>query len=119
MAGTGDDDELARCKRALADALVRAHLDGLTSLDPGRRLKAACGLGTLGPAAGASVAALEFALADDDGKVRRAAAVALGRIRPPGESDPGPAPNGWVGRGKKQFLTGRRLLHTRHRDTDL
>lgn len=95
MAGMGDEDELARCKRALAEALVRAHLDGLASPDPGRRLKAACGLGTLGPAAGAAVAALEVALGDD-GRVRRAASAALGRIRPSGGNRRWLAPVGSV-----------------------
>ena len=96
MAGIADDDELARCKRALGETLVRAHLDGLACPDPGRRLKAACGLGTLGPAAGTAVAALEVALGDDDGRVRRAASAALGRIRPPGGNRRWPAPVGAV-----------------------
>lgn len=90
VAGIADDDELARSKRALADALVRAHLNGLGSTDPGRRRKAACGLGELGPAAGAAVAALEAAAGDGCEKVRRAAAAALRAIRLPDEYRPGP-----------------------------
>ena len=100
MAGTGDDDELARCKRALGETLLRAHLCGLVSPDPGRRRKAAGGLGALGPAvASAAAAALERALDDDDGRVRQAAAAALARIRPAGDARPSRA-----GSDQKQFL---------------
>lgn len=62
MAGKGDDEELDQGKRALTETLVRAHAKGLAHPAPGRRLKAARGLGVLGPAAGAAVAALEAAL---------------------------------------------------------
>ncbi len=80
MAVGTDDDELARCKRALADAVLRAHLDGLGSRDPGRRAKAAGRLATWGRGDGRAVTALESALADDDGNVRRAARAALREV---------------------------------------
>jgi hypothetical protein len=82
MMGKRDEEELDRGKRALTETLVRAHMSGLVNPAPGRRLKAARGLGILGPAAGAAVAALEAALRDEDGRVRRAAAAALRAICP-------------------------------------
>jgi HEAT repeat protein len=92
MMGRGDEEELDRGKRTLTEALVRAHVSGLTHPAPGRRLKAARGLGILGPAAGAAIAALQMSLRDEDGRVRRAAAAALREIRPQDASQPQLAP---------------------------
>ncbi len=79
-----DDDELARCKRALAETLVRAHLDGLGSPQPDRRAKAAGRLGVWGRGDVRAVTALESALADDNGRVRKAARAALRAVRSDG-----------------------------------
>jgi HEAT repeat protein len=92
MMGKRDEEELDRGKRALTETLVRAHVSGLVHPAPGRRLKAARSLGILGPAAGAAVAALEAALRDEDGRVRRAAFAALREIRPQDASQPRLAP---------------------------
>lgn len=82
MAGIADDDELARSKRALIDAMLRTHLNGLSNPDPGRRAKAAGRLGVWGRGDERVASALESALADEDGKVRRAALAALREVRP-------------------------------------